>query len=57
MKLAAFVMIVMYLPWPMDGQRLVPPRNYHSDDEDDLKHALNDEEEHENNTTGKKIFH
>lgn len=36
MKLrAVYVMFILYFPLPLSGQRLVPPRNYQADDDDD----------------------
>lgn len=56
-------MLILYTPLPSRGQRLVPPRKYHSDDEED--HAADyaddvDEEEFvQRNATGTQIryFH
>ncbi|XP_044262572.1 uncharacterized protein LOC123010022 isoform X5 [Tribolium madens] len=54
----SLVMVILYLLWPIEGQRLVPPRSYHSDDDDDdeIRHALNDDEEGENNSTDKGLY-
>ncbi|XP_015839598.1 uncharacterized protein LOC657763 isoform X4 [Tribolium castaneum] len=53
------VMVILYLLWPIEGQRLVPPRSYHSDDDDDdeVRHALDhDDEEDGNNSTDKGLY-
>lgn len=42
-------MLLLYFPLPLFGQRLTPPREYHSDDE---YHSKNDEEETETSTMG-----
>lgn len=54
MKSAVLVlMLLLYFPLPLIGQRLVPPRKYHSDDDDDFQLGSDDdEEESETNTTG-----
>lgn len=53
MKSAVLVlMLLLYFPLPLIGQRLVPPRKYHSDDDDDFQLGEDDEEEPETNSTG-----
>lgn len=50
-SLPFLLMLVVYLPLPLPGQRLLPPRKYHSDDEDE-QHLEDDEDDVDANATG-----
>lgn len=47
-------MLFLYVPLPLLGQRLVNPKRYHSDDdEEDYRVDYYDEDKEQNNSTGK----
>ncbi|KAJ8916982.1 hypothetical protein NQ315_008382 [Exocentrus adspersus] len=56
MKLSTFcLMLILYTPLPSQGQRLVPPRKYHSDDDHgDNTDDVDDEEFRKRNFTDEK---
>lgn len=48
MRLSAFcLMLLLYFPLPVPGQRLTPPRKYHSSDDEDERPDFEGEEEDE----------